>query len=80
MKLRSLVCLFGVSVALLLAATTAWAQEEEVIVIRAGRMIDGTGVPAVEDVVVIVRGDTIAAVGERGAVQLPPGARIAQDL
>ena len=39
-------------------------------------MIDGTGAPAVEDVVVIVRGDKIDAVGASGAVAVPPGARV----
>ena len=43
MKLRSLVCLFAVSAALLPAATAGWAQEEEVIVIRAGRKFEIKG-------------------------------------
>lgn len=76
MKLSSLVRLFGVFAALLLAEPTAWAQEEKVIAIRAGRMLDGTGAPVVEDVVVLVRGDTIDAVGASGDLQLPPEARV----
>ena len=75
MKWRSPVCLFGVSVALVLTGRPLCAQDERVIAIRAGRRIDGTGAPAVEDVVVIVRGDTIAAVGASEAVEVPPGAR-----
>jgi imidazolonepropionase-like amidohydrolase len=40
------------------------------------RLIDGTGAPAVEDSVVIVRDGRIAAAGSRGAVALPAGIKI----
>ena len=44
--------------------------------IRAGRLIDGTGAPAREDVVIIVRGDRIEAVGDASEVVIPPDARV----
>jgi imidazolonepropionase-like amidohydrolase len=42
------------------------------------RLIDGTGAPAVEDSVVIVRDGRIAAAGPRGAVALPAGIKVIQ--
>lgn len=44
--------------------------------IRAGRLIDGTGAPAREDVVIIVRGERIEAVGSASEVVIPPEARV----
>lgn len=44
--------------------------------IRAGRLIDGTGTPAREDMVIIVRGDRIEAVGSASEVVIPPEARV----
>ena len=44
--------------------------------IRAGRLIDGTGAPAREDVVIIVRGDRIEAVGSASEVVIPQDARV----
>ena len=77
MKSRLLVCFFCLIVAPVLTASPASVQGEgEVLAIRAGRMIDGTGAPAVENVVVIVRGDTIDVVGSEGEVEIPAGARV----
>jgi imidazolonepropionase-like amidohydrolase len=56
-------------------ADSAGAQEP-VIAIRADRMIDATGGPAVSDAVVLVRGERIEAVGTRGSVEVPPGAQV----
>jgi imidazolonepropionase-like amidohydrolase len=62
-------------------ATSAGAQagsrppSADVTVIRAARLIDGTGAPAVQNGVVIVRGDSIIAVGRADAVSVPAGAR-----
>lgn len=47
-----------------------------VTAIRAGRLIDGTGQPAREDQVIIVRGERIEAVGDAAAVAIPDGARV----
>jgi len=44
--------------------------------IRAGRLIDGTGTPAREDMVIIVRGDRIETVGSASEVVIPPEARV----
>lgn len=44
--------------------------------IRAGRLIDGTGTPAREDMIIIVRGDRIEAVGSASEVVIPPEARV----
>ena len=49
---------------------------QEVTAIRAGRLIDGTGQPARENQVVIVRGERIDAVGDASAVAIPDGARV----
>jgi len=46
------------------------------VVLRAARLIDGTGAAPVPDAVVVVTGDRIVAVGRRGAVQEPAGARV----
>ena len=43
-------------------------------VVWAGRVIDGTGSPAREDVVIVVRDDRIEAVGLVGDVAVPPDA------
>lgn len=57
-------------IAALLFTTSLFA--EDVIVIRAARMIDGTGAPPVQNAVVVVTGNKITAVG--GAV--PKGAKV----
>jgi len=57
-----------------LSAAAATAQER--IAIKAGRLIDGTGAPAVEKVVVIVRGDRIEAVARASSTPIPKGVRV----
>src|SRR5690242_15377730 len=47
-----------------------------VIVIKAGRLLDGTTKPALEHAVVLVRGDRIEAVGPASSVPIPAGARV----
>src|SRR5688572_22882360 len=59
-------------------ATTAPAQETPAagtIVIRAARLIDGTGGPVIRNGVVVVTNDRIVAVGASGRVTIPAGAR-----
>lgn len=46
------------------------------VVLRAARLIDGTGAAPVRDAVVVVTDDRIVAVGRRGAVAEPAGARV----
>ena len=41
-------------------------------------LIDGTGGPVVRDSVVLLNGDLISAVGERGAVAVPPDAEVVE--
>jgi imidazolonepropionase-like amidohydrolase len=46
------------------------------VVLRAARLIDGTGAAPVQDAVVVVTDDRITAVGRRGQVAEPAGARV----
>ena len=50
--------------------------ETSVIAIVGATLIDGRGGPPVSDVVVIVKGERIEAVGNRASVKIPPGAEI----
>ncbi len=45
------------------------------VVIRAARLIDGTGAAAVRNGIVVVRGERIVAVGREGSVAIPAGSR-----
>jgi imidazolonepropionase-like amidohydrolase len=47
-----------------------------VFAIVGARLIDGTGAPAIEDSVVVVRDGRIAAAGAKGSVILPRGVRV----
>lgn len=47
-----------------------------VVVIKAARLIDGTGKPAITNAVVVVTDDKITAVGQAGQVSVPPGAKV----
>jgi cytosine/adenosine deaminase-related metal-dependent hydrolase len=71
-KLRMLSVLFVLS-----GAATVAAQEP-VLVLQGGTLIDGRGGPPLEDAVVVVKGDRIAAVGRRGQIPVPAGATIIQ--
>jgi imidazolonepropionase-like amidohydrolase len=51
------------------------AVDSTPIVIRAARLLDGTGATPVANGMVVVRGNRIVAVGRSGAVQVPNGAR-----
>lgn len=46
------------------------------LAIVGGFLIDGFGGPPRPDAVILVKGDTIAAVGDEGRLAVPPGARI----
>lgn len=48
----------------------------EVIAITGGTLIDGSGRAPVNDAAVIIKGDSIAAVGRRGQIKIPEGARV----
>ena len=62
--------------ALLLVPVSLLAQQPAVTVLRAARLIDGTGAPAVQDAVVVITGNTITAVGPRSSVTVPAGATV----
>lgn len=47
-----------------------------VVVLKAARLIDGTGATAINNAVVVVTDNTITAVGAAGAVNVPANARI----
>ena len=64
----------GLALACALAAAPALAQP--VTVIRASRLIDGTGAPPVENAAVVITGDTITAAGPAASIAIPPGARV----
>jgi imidazolonepropionase-like amidohydrolase len=46
------------------------------LVVRNGTLVDGTGGPSLEDAVVVIRGDTVEAVGAAGDVSVPSDARV----
>lgn len=56
-------------------AREARAQQTTTAIVGA-TVIDGTGGPPVEDGVILVRGERIAAVGPRGSVRVPNGALV----
>jgi len=46
------------------------------VVLRADRVIDGTGAPAIQNGVVVVTDEKIVAVGRQGSVAIPSGAKV----
>jgi imidazolonepropionase-like amidohydrolase len=54
----------------------AIGNPQSVIVLQGGTLFDGTGAPPLGDAVVVIRGDRIVAVGRRGEVAMPAGARV----
>jgi imidazolonepropionase-like amidohydrolase len=68
---------FALAFALLPATLSAQqAPAKGTIVLKAARLIDGTGAPAVQNGVVVVTDDKIVAVGAEGSVAIPSGARV----
>ena len=55
---------------------TLAAPVAEVVAITGGTLIDGSGRAPVSDTVVIIKGDSIVAVGRRGQIRIPEGARV----
>ena len=53
--------------------TTAPARP---LVIQGGTLIDATGRPPLQDVVIVIESERIKAVGKRGEVAIPKGSRI----
>lgn len=79
--LSSILCLclalvFLTTPAFLSAPIALASPAAEVIAITGGTLVDGSGRAPVNDAVVIIRGDSIAAVGRRGQIMIPEGARV----
>ena len=55
---------------------TSYAQKAMSLVIQGGTLIDATGRAPMEDVVIVIEGERIKAVGKRGEVAAPPNARV----
>jgi len=72
-KFLLVACAFFVAIAL---PTLAHAQKPVPLVILGGTLIDATGRPPLENAVIVVEGERIKAVGKRGEVAVPRGARI----
>ncbi|MBP2648775.1 MAG: amidohydrolase [Gemmatimonadetes bacterium] len=51
-------------------------RTDTVIALVGGTLVDGTGAPPVPNAAVVIRGAKIVAVGARGAVDIPRGARV----
>jgi imidazolonepropionase-like amidohydrolase len=66
----------GAMVSAVFLAVVPPAGAQDVMAIKAGRLIDGTGSPPIENAVLLVRGERIEAVGKASQVMIPPGARI----
>jgi imidazolonepropionase-like amidohydrolase len=64
------------SAALAVASTSARAQSEPTTVIRAARLIDGTGAAPITDAAIVITGNKIVSVGKASAISLPAGARV----
>ena len=47
-----------------------------VVALKAARLIDGTGSPAIRNAIVIVTNNRITAVGDAGSVRIPSGAKV----
>jgi len=64
----------------LAASRRADAQAKaQVIVLKGARLIDGTGRPAIENSLLVIEGDHVAAAGKSGAVSIPKDAAV-QDM
>ena len=72
--------IFILSTLALILGEAAMAQQPapaaQRIAIRAGRLLDGTTAPAIENAVIIVNGDRIETVGPAANVQIPANARV----
>jgi imidazolonepropionase-like amidohydrolase len=66
-----------ICVSALVAAGAAQTQaQEKVVVIRAGRLIDGKSDQARTNQVIVIRGNKIASVGDAASTQIPAGAEV----
>jgi hypothetical protein len=56
--------------------TAGRAQKSGILVLQGGTLIDATGREPIEDAVIVIEGERIKAVGKRGDVTVPRGARM----
>jgi imidazolonepropionase-like amidohydrolase len=73
---RLAAALLALAAAPLAAQPTLPTRGSGTVVLRAARVIDGTGAAPVQNGVVVVTDDRIVAVGREGSVQVPAGARV----
>jgi imidazolonepropionase-like amidohydrolase len=64
------------SFAALMFAVASQAFAQQTTVLRAARLIDGTGAPAVNNAAIVVTDNRIVAVGPAASVAVPAGARV----
>lgn len=64
------------SFAILSCAISSVVSAQQTTVLRAARMIDGTGASTVANAAIVVTGDRIMAVGPAATVAVPAGARV----
>src|SRR5689334_20159464 len=76
MMIRTLLCFAVVLPATLASqAPTNPTKGTGTVVLKAARLIDGTGAAPIQNGVVVVTDDKIVAVGAAGSVSVPAGAR-----
>ena len=66
----------AVTALLVVLPTPSAAQRITPLVIQGGTLIDATGREPIQDAVIVVEGERIKAVGKRGEVAIPRGAKI----
>ncbi|HWP44507.1 MAG TPA: amidohydrolase family protein [Blastocatellia bacterium] len=74
--IRPVALLVVAALAICNAAPARQAGADEVVAVRCGRLIDGRTAEPQNDMVIIIRGERIQAVGSARAVSIPPGARV----
>jgi len=73
---RRLLVSFFIVLAAVSLPTISRAQKPALLVLQGGTLIDATGRPPLEDAVIVIEGERIKAVGKRGDVTVPRGARV----
>ncbi|MFQ5926902.1 MAG: amidohydrolase family protein [Terriglobia bacterium] len=78
MRRRVFLLVCWILLLLLLVPLTAYTQKAPAgkLALVGGRLIDGNEGPPLENSVIVVEGNRIVAVGQRGAVTVPPDARL----
>lgn len=66
----------GLCLCLVVFLWAANAVAQDLIAIKAGRLFDGTGTPAIESAIILVRGERIESVGKASSITIPANARV----